>query len=115
MKRHKIAFALLAWTAIVAGIAAAEDVAEKTQHRYLIQRTFPAGALEGLDPAKKAAVNKTNAQYGVTWVKSYANADKTKTYCIYEGPDETAIRKAAKANGMSVDSIAEVPETLEPN
>jgi hypothetical protein len=47
-------------------------------------------------------------------VMSYANADKTKTFCIYEGPDEQAIRKAATANGLPVDAITEVPVTLEP-
>ena len=82
-------------------------------HRYLVERTFPAGALAGLDSATKAKVNATNAQFGVNWVMSYANADKTKTYCIYEGPSEDSIREAAKANGLPVDSIAEIPVTLE--
>ena len=45
---------------------------------------------------------------------SYANAAKTKTYCVYEGPDEAAIRKAAVANQLPVDSITEVPVTLLP-
>jgi Protein of unknown function (DUF4242) len=45
---------------------------------------------------------------------SYANAAKTKTYCIYEGPSETAIRKAATANALPIDSITEVPVTLLP-
>jgi hypothetical protein len=30
-------------------------------HRYLIERTFPAGALEGLDAATKEKVNRNNA------------------------------------------------------
>jgi hypothetical protein len=45
---------------------------------------------------------------------SYANADKTTTYCIYEGPSKLAIREAAKANAIPVDSITEVPVTLTP-
>lgn len=83
-------------------------------HRYMIERTFPAGALDGLDAAAKAKVNDTNSKYGVKWVMSYANADKTKTWCVYEGPNETAVRAAAQANGIPVDSVAEVPETLLP-
>ena len=83
-------------------------------HRYLVERTFPAGALDGLDAALKAKVNANNARFGVHWVTSYANATKTKTYCVYEGPSETAIRKAATANGLPVDSITEVPVTLSP-
>lgn len=83
-------------------------------HRYLVERTFPAGALDGLDAALKAKVNANNAKFGVRWVKSYANAAKTKTYCIYEGPSEAAIRKAAAANALPIDSITEVPVTLQP-
>jgi hypothetical protein len=50
----------------------------------------------------------------VRWLKSYVNADMNRTYCIYEGPDERAIRKAAEMNGLPVDSITEIPVTLEP-
>src|SRR5262250_2463148 len=74
-------------------------------HRYLVERTFPAGALDGLDAALKAKVNANNAKFGVHWLMSYANAAKTKTYCIYEGPDEAAVRNAAAANKLPVDSI----------
>jgi ABC-type glycerol-3-phosphate transport system substrate-binding protein len=85
-----------------------------SEHRYLVERTFPAGALDGLDAALKAKVNANNAEFGVRWVMSYANAAKTKTYCIYEGPSEEAIRKAATASALPVDSITEVPVTLQP-
>jgi uncharacterized protein DUF4242 len=57
-------------------------------HRYLVERTFPPGALKGLDAATKTKVNANNASVGVRWVQSYANADKTKTFCVYEGPSE---------------------------
>jgi Protein of unknown function (DUF4242) len=50
----------------------------------------------------------------VRWVKSYANADETKTFCIYEGPSEAAVRKAAQLNELPVDSVTEVPVTLLP-
>ncbi|MGH8137091.1 MAG: DUF4242 domain-containing protein [Steroidobacteraceae bacterium] len=86
----------------------------QASHRYLIERTFAAGALDGLDAATKAKVNATNSKFGVSWVTSYANAGKTKTYCIYDGPSEAAIRQAAKANGLPVDSVTEVPVTLLP-
>lgn len=83
-------------------------------HRYLIERTFPARALEGLDAATKAKVNANNASVGVRWVTSYANGDRTRTFCIYEGPSEAAIRKSAELNGLPIDSITEVPVTLSP-
>ena len=81
-------------------------------HRYLVERTFPPGALQGLDAATKKKVNANNASVGVRWVESYANADETKTFCVYEGPSEAAIRKAATLNALPVDSVTEVPVTL---
>lgn len=48
------------------------------------------------------------------WLNSYANAAKTRTFCIYEGPSEAAIRAAAKANNIPVDVVTEVPLTLLP-
>jgi hypothetical protein len=83
-------------------------------HRYLVERTFPPGALEGLDAATKEKVNTNNASVGVRWLHSYANADKTKTFCVYEGPSEAALRKAAALNALPVDSITEIPVDLEP-
>jgi hypothetical protein len=83
-------------------------------HRYLVERTFPPGALKGLDAATKKKVNANNASVGVRWVKSYANADETKTFCVYEGPNEAAVRKAAELNKLPVDSVTEVPVTLSP-
>lgn len=90
-----------------AGTLAAEPAA--TQHRYLIERTFPEGALDGVDATVKAKVNANNQSLGVGWEKSYANANKTKTYCIYNAPDENAVREAAKLNGLPVDHITEIP------
>src|ERR1700735_3282371 len=87
---------------------------KSTVHRYLIERTFPAGALKGLDASTKKKVNANNASVGVRWVESYANADETKTFCVYEGPSEVAIRKAAELNKLPIDSITEVPVTLSP-
>jgi hypothetical protein len=83
-------------------------------HRYLVERTFPAGALDGLNAEVKQKVNTNNASVGVRWVQSYANKDKTKTYCVYEGPSEESVRKAAALNALPVDSITEIPVTLTP-
>jgi len=52
---------------------------------------------------------------GVTWEHSYANADKTKTFCIYTGPSEAAIREAAARNQLPVDSVTEIPVLMLPN
>ena len=92
----------------------AESTVKSPVHRYLVERTFPPGALKGLDAATKKKVNANNASVGVHWVKSYANADETRTFCVYEGPNEAAVRKAAELNKLPVDSITEVPVTLSP-
>lgn len=88
--------------------------AEGANHRYLVERTFPAGALDGLDAATKEKVNANNATVGVRWLHSYANAERTKTFCVYEGPSEDAVRQAATLNGLPVDSVVEVPVDLTP-
>jgi hypothetical protein len=110
MKIHLLATVLL----FSAAAALAADLSQAGhQHRYVIERSFPKGALDGLDADAKAQVNKTNARFGVKWVMSYANADRTRTFCIYEGPNEDAIRAAAKANKLPVDAVTEVPVTLD--
>jgi len=76
--------------------------------RFMITRTFPAGALDGVTPEVKKIVNENNKSVGVTWVHSYANADKTKTFCVYDGPNPEAIRTVAVRNGLPVDTITEV-------
>jgi len=110
----KITVALLA--ALLLSPAMANDITtpEATVHRYLIERSFPAGALDGLDAATKEKVNANNASLGVRWLHSYANADKTKTFCVYEGPSEAAVREAAMLNALPVDSVMEIPVDLSP-
>lgn len=96
---------------IAAAVAFAGEPAAGT-HRYLVERTFPAGALDGVDAAVKQKVNANNSTLGVTWEKSYTNASKTKTYCVYDAPSEVAVREAAKLNGLPVDSLIEIPADL---
>jgi len=114
MKMIATTLGVLLLGALVTAGAQTPPAPQGSVHRYVIERTFPAGALEGLDAAVKAKVNANNSRFGVRWVMSYANAQKTRTYCVYEGPDEAAIRKAAVANKLPVDSITEVPVTLLP-
>lgn len=79
--------------------------------RYIVERTF----VDGLeipttgDGARTClAVVQNNAEEQVTWVTSYVADDNTKTYCVYDGPSPEAIRRAAAANGLPVDGVAEV-------
>src|SRR3954469_18278165 len=99
---------------MISGSCLASSTAEPANatHRYLIERTFPAGALDGVDAAVKQKVNANNKTLDVTWEKSYANAAKTKTYCIYDAPNEQAVRDAAKLNGLPVDVVTEIPSDI---
>jgi hypothetical protein len=97
------------------GKHAQPKISAANTHRFIVERTFAPGELDSLNAAAKAKVNATNSRFGVSWVSSYASADKTKTYCIYEGPSQAAVRKAASANGIPIDNVTEVPVTLLPN
>jgi hypothetical protein len=79
--------------------------------RYMVERTFPDGLTVPITEEGAASclgVVDRNAQVGVTWVHSYVNEDKTKTFCIYDGPDPEAIRKAAERTGLPIDRITKV-------
>jgi hypothetical protein len=79
--------------------------------RYLVERTFPEGLeIPTTDAGATTCLNvvENNAEEQVTWVTSYVGHDRTKTYCIYDGPSPDSIRRAADANGLPVDAITEV-------
>jgi Protein of unknown function (DUF4242) len=79
--------------------------------RYLVERTFPDGLHIPIDETGANAcqnVIDVNAQQSVTWVHSYVSEDKTKTYCLYDGPSPEAVRRAAQLNELPVDAIAQV-------
>ncbi|GAB3096912.1 DUF4242 domain-containing protein [Lysobacter terrae] len=79
--------------------------------RYMIERIFPAGLhIPVNDDGAQACLGvvAANARDEVTWVHSYVSADKTRTYCVYDGPTPEAIRRAAANNNLPVESITEV-------
>jgi len=79
--------------------------------RYLVERHFEGGLQLPAD-ANGAEVCRTivgqNGDVAVTWIHSYVTEDKSTTYCIYDGPNAEAIRKAASANGIPADRITKV-------
>jgi hypothetical protein len=79
--------------------------------RYLIERSFPQGLSIPMNADGRKALDgvvQVNADHGVTWVHSYVSADRTQTYCIYDGPTPESIRKVAERNGLPVSRITEV-------
>jgi hypothetical protein len=77
----------------------------------MVERTFPNKLII---PATEAGAQTcqlvvgTNSSEGVTWVHSYVSQDKSKTFCIYDGPSPEAIRRVAEKNKLPVDRITEV-------
>ncbi len=79
--------------------------------RFLVERTFPDGLhvpINGDGAAACSGVVDRNAGGDVTWVHSYVSPDKTKSFCVYDGPSKDSIRSAADRNQLPVDSITEV-------
>ena len=79
--------------------------------RYMVERTFKEGL--NIPPSDEgantcASVVEKNEDLGCTWVHSYVSKDHKKSYCIYDGPNEDAIRKSAQRNGLPIDSVLEV-------
>ena len=79
--------------------------------RYVVERTFPGGlGIPSNQNGLAACLNvvDNNSDEHVTWLQSYVLSDKSKTFCIYDGPSPEAIRKVAAVNGLPVDEISEV-------
>jgi hypothetical protein len=79
--------------------------------RYLVERTFPDGLvipMNGDGERTCALVVQKNAELGVTWVHSYVNDDRTRSFCVYDAPAPDAIVRAAERNCLPVSRITEV-------
>ena len=79
--------------------------------RFIIERNF-AEQLE-LSNDDKLHIKEINDEEGVEWIFSFLSADKRKTYCLYEAPDEDALRTAAKRLNVPADVITAV-DKLDP-
>ena len=60
----------------------------------------------GADVRRQLVTN--NDTEHVTWIRSFVSADRTRSFCIYDGPSPEAIRRAAASSDLPVDSITEV-------
>ncbi len=84
--------------------------------RYMVERTYPGGLhvpVTGEGAIACLNVVDHNADLGVTWLHSYVTEDKGKSFCVYDGPEPEAIRRAAERNGLPCDRITEV-QVLDP-
>jgi hypothetical protein len=79
--------------------------------RYIVERTF----LQSFELAMNeqgaqvcTSIIEQNTIDGVTWLQSYVTLDHRKSFCLYDGPNPEAIRRAASRNNLPVDRISEV-------
>ena len=75
---------------------------------FLVERNFAEELELGADDV--LGITAVNDDVGVRWVYSFLSADKRKSYCLYEAPNEETIREAARRNGIPADAIVPVGE-----
>jgi hypothetical protein len=87
--------------------------------KFLIEREIPgAGTLSPADlqaiSTKSCGVIRDLNRSGrdVQWVQSFVTGDKI--YCIYNAPDEAAVREHATRGGFPANTIARVMRTIDP-
>ncbi|TMM51759.1 DUF4242 domain-containing protein [Sulfitobacter sabulilitoris] len=74
--------------------------------RFIIERQF-AEQLD-LDDEARLSIKAINDAEGVEWIYSFLSADKRKTYCLYEAPDEASLQRAARKLNIPADVITPV-------
>ena len=84
--------------------------------KYVIERDIPGAGK--LPPADLHAISQKScgvlAKMGpqIQWVHSYVTGDKI--YCIYNAPNEDALREHAKQGGFPANSVSRVNAIIDP-
>jgi Protein of unknown function (DUF4242) len=87
--------------------------------KFIIEREIP-GAGQ-LSPAELQAISAKScgvihdlntAGRDVQWVQSFVTGDKI--YCVYNAPDEDAVREHARRGGFPANSVARVAQVIDP-
>src|ERR1700743_2878842 len=73
---------------------------------FLIERNFAQEVI--VDEGSTLQIKQINDEVGVEWLFSFLSVDKRKTYCLYEAPNEEAIRIAARRASVPADVIVAV-------
>ncbi len=73
---------------------------------FLIERNFAEEVI--VNETNNLQIKQINDEVGVEWLFSFLSADKRKTYCLYEAPNEEAIRVAARRANVPADVIIPV-------
>ena len=84
--------------------------------KFVIEREIPgagklsATELKAISQKSCGVLNNMGPQ--IQWVHSYVTGDKI--YCIYNAPNEDAIRRHAKEGGFPANSVARVSAVIDP-
>ena len=87
--------------------------------KFIIEREIPGAGR--LSPADLQAISSKScgvihdlnvSGHDVQWIQSFVTGDKI--YCVYNAPDENAIREHAKRGGFPANSIARVVQVIDP-
>lgn len=84
--------------------------------KFVIEREIPgagklsAAELQAISQKSCGVLNSMGPQ--IQWVHSYVTGDKI--YCIYNAPNEEAVRRHAKEGGFPANSIARVSAIIDP-
>lgn len=89
--------------------------------RYMIVRTFEVDQEEMPDVGRRSM--ELQGEFGefpeITWEHSHVVVDDSgtvRTFCVYDGPDEYAIRQHATRLGRHhIDSLAEIAGDVTPS
>jgi hypothetical protein len=79
--------------------------------RFIVERTFPEGLnipMTAEGAAATLGVVDRIAEVGVTWITSYVTTDRKKSFCVYDGPDEESIHRAAQRTDLPLDKVTKV-------
>jgi hypothetical protein len=84
--------------------------------KFVIEREIPEAGK--FTPEQLKAISQTSCGVlramgpEIQWVHSYVTDDKI--YCIYNAPDEAAVREHAQQGGFPANRIAQVRSTIDP-
>ena len=77
---------------------------------YLVRRTDPFRTELDIDAAIFRSLTCAGAFPGLTWVRSFYNAERKQSLCIYEANCEDDIKRHSQLASVPYDSIFEVGE-----
>jgi hypothetical protein len=87
--------------------------------KFIIEREIPGVGqlslpeLQAISSKPCEVIHDLNvAGRDVQWIQSFVTGDKV--YCVYNAPDEAAIREHAKRGGFPANSVSRVAQVIDP-